>query len=555
MYKSFYGLRLNPFENTPDPRFLFPSKSHREILASLRYGVENSKGFILIAGDIGTGKTTMIYALLRRIDSSYIVININNPKWTFSEIISYLAAKLEVNIEGKDNFQILDRLQIKLEKLDYLGKRLVLIIDEAHLLSVSTLEDIRLISNIEKENKKLIQIVLVGQKEIYQTLQKDSLKTLKQRILINRELKPLDQKETRHYIEHRLRVAGTNTNPFDTRAMTLIWRKSKGTPRVINHICDNAMLIGFAEEKKTIGARIVKEVVKDMETGHKQPRSYFGRANSRYGWLVGCALVILIILAAVYAKSKRPALLKEILPKFPISAQEQEKTQPEPEIIPKAAPAPIEAAQQKASANLSGQQELSAQLQNEPIPQPTETEKETAVIAENDQPAVAPTTAKVMLKLPQLGEIRNENISNASALHNKQKKVMPKDYLYKIVLEEYGIVNDTVLDIIQIANPEIKDLNLIFAGQTIHLPQIRRQDLIVKDPSGRFHIHYASHYKYEDAQITRQNLLDQSIKAFVLPSVQGNNTVYRVYCGNFKTRNEAEEKLKTLEFKQLRFID
>jgi len=131
----------------------------------------------------------------------------------------------------------------------------------------------------------------------------------------------------------------------------------------------------------------------------------------------------------------------------------------------------------------------------------------------------------------------------------------PKEYLYKIAAEEYGIVNDTVLDIIHMTNPKIKNLNLIFAGQIIHLPQIRRKDLVVKDSSGRFHIHYASHYKFEDAQITVQNLVRDNMKAFVIPSIQGDNSVYRVYCGNFLSRFEAEEEIKTLELKRVPFID
>ena len=174
MYTNYYGIYLKPFENTPDPRFLFPSKSHREVLAALRYGVDGAKGFILLAGDVGTGKTTMVNALLKEINPSYIVLNITNPKWTFVEIIRYLALKLEIDTERKENFQILEELQTELEKLDDQGKRVVLIIDEAHLLSESALEDIRLLSNVERNNKKLIQIVLVGQEEIFQTLQKDS---------------------------------------------------------------------------------------------------------------------------------------------------------------------------------------------------------------------------------------------------------------------------------------------------------------------------------------------------------------------------------------------
>jgi len=425
MYTTFYGLRLKPFENTPDTRFLFPSKSHREILASLRYGVENSKGFILIAGDIGTGKTTMIYALLKGIDPAYIIFNIFNPKWTFDQIIRYLAIKLGVNVERKDNFQILDGLQTRLEKLDYQGRQVVLIIDEAHLLPESTLEDIRLISNIEKENKKLIQIVLVGQKEIYQALQKDSLKTLKQRILINRELKPLGQAETRHYIRHRLNVAGTNTNLFGTRALSLIWRKSGGTPRIINHICDNALLIGFAEEKQTIGAKIIKEVVKDMETGHKQPRFHFRSPYFRFRWLVGYAAIVLTILIGVNLLLNQAPKIKEIFNIPGFSVQQERPPLSDDKIggeIETASTAVIQRESPNPPDSQSGLKSLNSNVTIDPDQETTRTDNNTAAVAEKDTLDVAPMTQKVVLKLPQLANIKNENITNDSVLKKKKKK-------------------------------------------------------------------------------------------------------------------------------------
>ncbi|MDH3884836.1 MAG: AAA family ATPase, partial [Desulfobacterales bacterium] len=294
MYTNYYGIYLNPFENTPDPRFLFPSKSHREVLAALRYGVDSAKGFILLAGDVGTGKTTMVNALLKEIDPSFIILNITNPKWTFVEIIRYLAVKLEIDAKGKENFQILEELQTELEKLDDQGKRVVLIIDEAHLLSESALEDIRLLSNIESNNKKLIQIVLVGQEEIYQTLRKDSLKTLKQRISINRHLQPLNPKETTDYINHRLQVAGRQSQLFSPKARALIWKRSQGVPRLINHICDNAMLIGYAAEAKLIGSGLIREVVMDMDSGHKNLKTHKFVQIRNLKW-AGATLVILFL--------------------------------------------------------------------------------------------------------------------------------------------------------------------------------------------------------------------------------------------------------------------
>ena len=561
MYTTFYGLRLKPFENTPDTRFLYPSESHREILASLKYGVENSKGFILIAGAVGTGKTTMIYSLLKSIDPAYIVFNIFNPKWKFAEIIKFLAIKIGVYVEKKDSIQILDDLKTRLEKLDYSGKRVVLIIDEAHLLSESALEDIRLISNIEKENKKLIQIVLVGQNEIYQTLQKDSLKTLKQRILINRELKPLTRADSRHYIRHRLNIAGANIDLFDKSALFLIWRKSGGIPRIINHICDNALLIGLAEEKQIIGAKIIKEVVKDMETGHKKSRYHLNGPHFRLRWFAVYAAIALTILIGVFLPSIQLSQIEDLknIPDLSIiSAQKEKNLQSGAKFVKKFETTFTKVTKQDSAKPSESQRSPQSPNLNgaiHPDPETTRYDIKTAGMAGTDTPVVVPTIRKVGLKPPPLTKIQNDNNTNNSELIKKTKKVMPKEYLYKIAAEEYGTVNDTVLDIIHMANPEIKNLNLIFPGQIVRLPQISRQDLIVKDSNGRFHIHYASHYKFKDAQITVQSIVRDNLEAFASPSIQGDNSVYRVYCGNYISRIEAEEEIKTLELKQLPFVN
>ena len=196
MYCQFYSFSAKPFENTPDPDFLFLSKNHREVLASLTYGITAGKGFMLVVGDVGTGKTTLIRALIKQIDPNFLIIHIINPKTNFKEIIHHICRKLEVIPNGLGELELADAIREQLITLGKGGIRLVLIIDEAHHLSREALEEIRLISNIESEKKKLIQIALVGQIELYRTLQHDNLRQLKQRIILSRSLVPLDKKET-----------------------------------------------------------------------------------------------------------------------------------------------------------------------------------------------------------------------------------------------------------------------------------------------------------------------------------------------------------------------
>jgi len=230
MYRRYYNLSNKPFENTPDPLFLFLSKQHREVLSSLLYGIESAKGFILVSGDVGTGKTTIIRSLLKELNPRHIVINIINPRITFDDIFNHLVQMLGVTIEGKNRLETIDMLRSKLETLNEEGRRAVIIIDEAHLLSKKSLEEIRLLSNIENNTIKLIQIVLVGQNEIHNLLDGETQKPLKQRIVINRQLNPLDKKETIEYILHRLKIVDRSHQLFNDNALSLIWKVSGGTP-------------------------------------------------------------------------------------------------------------------------------------------------------------------------------------------------------------------------------------------------------------------------------------------------------------------------------------
>ena len=584
MYTKYYGLISKPFENTPDPLFLFMSNKHREVLASLTYGINSAKGFILIAGDIGTGKTTLIHVLLKEINPDFIIINIINPRAALNAMLYHLAKKIGVSYKGKDKIDLVEDIRNKLEKLDQDGRRVVLIIDEAHLIPDESLEDIRLLSNIESEKRKLIQIVLVGQNELYNKLQKEALRPLNQRLVINRHLESLDKKETQDYIKHRLNVAGRRSQLFDQKALSKIWEKSRGIPRVINQICDNAMLIGYALEADTIGRKIIKEVIKDMESGHRHKKPEIKIYISRFKWLgATVSAALLVILLTRYAGNKT-YYQQELEPvKKSFSSNKNNSTMPLQGVLNnnKALnPSEIELKQDAPESIPIKPAEITILKE---IKEP-ETKKNQTPIQEKEQATELSTTEefdKFLTKLSATEEfyklLTNNNIVEISEERtnlNRQplskpineidaerddpednrKKVQANEWLLKIARIEYGVANNTIIDLIHMANPSIKKIDRIYAGQQIILPHIEKKDLIVKDENGNFHIHYASFYNFGQAQQSVQELINDKKEAFIIPSKQGDNLVYRVYIGIFKNQDDAESSLNDLNLKYFFFL-
>jgi len=264
MYLDFYGLRENPFNLTPDSHFLFLSDKHREAMAHIRYGIENKKGFILISGEIGAGKTTLCRSLLKDLEKSHKVALVLHPTVSPSGILRAIIKDLGVSAKARSTHDMIDILYSFLLET----KNVVLLIDEAQNLSVSALEQIRLLGNLETEKEKLIQIVLVGQPELKDILTKPSLKQLNQRISVRYHLYPLSREETCQYIGHRLQKSGEIGNlEFSGDALQLIYNYSGGIPRLINIICEYCLLAGFVKNTFLIDKDVVQHAVKEMQGG------------------------------------------------------------------------------------------------------------------------------------------------------------------------------------------------------------------------------------------------------------------------------------------------
>ena len=271
MYAEFYGLKELPFALTPDPRFIYFTPSHTEVMANLHYGIESGKGLVVVTGEVGTGKTTILRWMMQRLDRTVLVAYVFNPRLSVAEFYQHVATLLDVQ-KWETKSELLLELGKALESRHSRGLRTVLIIDEAQGLSPHVLEEIRLLSNFESDTAKQLQIVLTGQPELRDVLNNPDLRQLKQRVALRCVIKPLPNvEETDRYITSRLLVAGAErTDVFSPGAIDYIFRCSEGIPRNINNLCDNALLAGYAAGETTIGRSIIEDIA---ETFDMLPRS------------------------------------------------------------------------------------------------------------------------------------------------------------------------------------------------------------------------------------------------------------------------------------------
>lgn len=329
MYCEFYSFSEKPFDVTPDPKFLYLSPSHQEMLASLLYGIKERRGFISIIGEVGTGKTTLLNALLDRLDEKTKVAYMFNTAVSYDEMLNMALVDLGLisREQTLSKVEAIHRLNdFAIEQLAK-GCNVVVIVDEAHNLDDSSMENLRLLSNLETRKHKLLQIVLSGQPELDTKLRKPELRQLAQRISLKRYIIPLNEKETYEYIQHRLRIVSQNSKSvFSGKAKQLIWEHSEGIPRKINIVCDNAFLIGYGLGKKRINEEILGEAIRDIswspfakidespseQTFHKEEgdlsesvvssrSAEVSTVNRRSYWLTLSACLIIVILLLIGA--------------------------------------------------------------------------------------------------------------------------------------------------------------------------------------------------------------------------------------------------------------
>lgn len=264
MYEAYFGITRNPFLLTPDPSFLYLTESHREAYAGLMYAVTARKGFVVLTGEVGTGKTTLLHALLKGSPQCHFSV-VLNPSLTPAEFLEFVMHDFGIDIRKSNNkAQRLVALYTFLAQSQSRGKTPVLVVDEAHRLDANLLEEIRLLTNFESSISKLLQIVLVGQVELDQTLDRPDLRQLKQRIAVRLNLVPLNAADVDQYIWHRWRIAGGRKSPFTSDAVSRVVAVTGGVPRLVNTVCDNALLVAFATDNREVTETHVIEAATDL---------------------------------------------------------------------------------------------------------------------------------------------------------------------------------------------------------------------------------------------------------------------------------------------------
>jgi len=527
MYNEFYGLSEKPFELTPDSRFLFLTPSHREIIASMIDGISNRSGFISVTGEVGTGKTTLIRFLLSKLEVEEKVktVLIFHPTITFKELLKNILLELDLEVMNAGKAALLHQLNEYLIQMIARDETLVVIIDEAQDLSKDVMGEFGMLPNLER-----LQIVFVGQPEFEDKLNSQGLRQLKQRIGIRCQIKALGEKESKDYIDHRLRLVGSGSSQrFAPKAISMICSHAQGIPRIINILCDNAFLMGYSLSEKRIDVDIIREVIKNMEnpfpgktflstivTAANKFRTFPLRLNfllNKTFFIILSFLCLggLVLLADRYFQP-RPAKT------WDIKSLKSPYVDTKPSSLP---PSPQKMTEEIYKRN-------TRQLPGERAP----------ISPEFPQTVSTPTT-------PVASTNEEDKLREIVAIKGGQT-------ISYLTQKYYRMVNHTFMDLILDSNPEITDVHLIIIEQKIRIPKITEELLVIKSPDNTYRINAGTFRAPSSVRLYSDERALKGKKIEILPrKVSPQETWYRVVIGNFDSKDEVLEMIDLLKEKGL----
>jgi general secretion pathway protein A len=484
IYERFFGLAESPFTLTPDPRYLFLTEAHKEALASVVYGVRERRGFVLVLGEAGTGKTTLIRHVLEHAGQDVRTIYLLRAVGTPGQLLRSLLRELGIATAGLDHPGMVDALNDHLLQEAAAGRTVALIVDEAQSLSSPLLEELRMLSNLDTASAKLLQVVLTGQPELGETLARPELRQLRQRIGLVASLRPLTPLETDQYIWHRIGVAGGTRRLFTPGATRMVHRMSGGIPRLINVLCDKALVLAFSEGRTHVSRRLVADVVRDWRVFRSRGRTRGGAAAAPGTHRDALRLPRLLAGGAVAAAAIATALVLG-------------RDAPGPDLLAGWPWADAVTASVRAAVVAPEQPSGRAAPRGTPA-----------------GPAEAPAPPPVV------------------------RVVGEGETLAHLTTRIYGRSDDTVLDLVKAANPSVTDVNLVVAGERLTFPPLTRASRVV-ERDGRFVVHVATVRHPGDEVVRAMRRTHQPVR-LVPVQLASNRQALRVLVGDFGDREQAE---------------
>ena len=524
MYEQHFGFRESPFSITPDPRFFYANSVYLEAYANLRYGIEAKKGFIAVTGEVGTGKTTLLRKLMLSLDKTIQTVLVFNTDVTFNELLRVISRELGLSTAGKDRLSMIEGLNDYLiEQLEH-GRTVCMLIDEVQNLSDESLEGLRLLSNLETDRQKLLQIVLMGQPELQAKLDQPHLRQLKQRIAIRSELARLRDDEVGSYINFRIRVAGCdNPELFHSDAVEKIAFYSKGIPRLINVICDNALVIAFAGSEKYVSPEVIGEVVRDLRIApdnqliHDQTNQLTPNQSAR---------------ARDVAEPAEGAEILSSETTVPISKRK-----------------PIGAFAAAAAASLAIVILLGFASLTDPGKfftgaseslngyQKNLAEWALLVTGQNANP---PKRMNV-----KIADTRQQTAEITAKSNDHRLTIQNGSTVFQIATDAYGSRSAILgIDLIKEFNPEIANLNWINAGQDLLLPALNEETLLRQQQDGSFRLIVASFLSRREAEDFAGRIVRDGFPVVVTVRPVSNNLVlHRLEINGLRNREDAKHPI------------
>jgi type II secretory pathway predicted ATPase ExeA len=540
VYTSFYNLKEKPFNLTPSPRFLYLGETHKEALSLLTYGVMERKGFVLLTGEVGTGKTTIVQTLLGDLDSSVKYVSLSNPTLSAKDFLFYVASGLGLKTQFESKGSFLIHFENFLQTLLHQQQNVLLIVDEAQKLSLTLLEEIRLLSNMETADEKLINIFLVGQPELNQKLSHPECRPLLQRISIRYHINPLHVIETEAYIKTRLKLAGArDTKIFSKKVIRAIHSYARGYPRMINILCDNALLLGYSNGKKHITVEMIEECYSDLQlpeyflqkdTDIQIKREPEAPESVKKRTYLRAAVLTLLFFALLTAGS------------FSSLGQRYLKTAGffyKAHLISKPPPTEKKSSVIVREKALPSSNEEKKRIGTKAEFKIAKTEITKAEIKENlPTPKLSSPKGKLPEKSKLLKSDQSAKKENVLKIEKEILTVKPGDTLLGLAMEMYGYADKKTLNQIQRENPEIRDVNLIAVGQKILFSKAPFRNNTYRSI---YSVHIASFKPIESARSVFERLIKGGFEPYILPfDHPEKGKMFRVAVGAFKDKESAE---------------